>query len=123
MGAVEALARRFPNRPGIPAAATLAIAVLTIASLPEFDRWVHDDIPTPMMARVAQLPGTVSSPAVVLFRYEPGADLHQEPVYNPDVAWPDDAADHPCPRSGAGAGPGFVSLLRAARSDTTGLPF
>jgi hypothetical protein len=93
VGAVDALAQRLPGHPGVAATVIVAIAALTISSLPEFDRWVHDDyIPTPTMNRVAQLPGQVRSPAIVLFRYEPGADLHQEPVFNSDVAWPDDAA-------------------------------
>ena len=30
-------------------------------------------------------------PAVVLFHYSAEANVHEEPVYNTDVAWPDDA--------------------------------
>lgn len=33
----------------------------------------------------------VQKPAVVLFRYAPGQNPIEEPVYNTDVAWPDDA--------------------------------
>lgn len=33
----------------------------------------------------------VEKPAVILFRYPPGANVIEEPVYNTDVAWPDDA--------------------------------
>ena len=37
-------------------------------------------------------PNLPHTPAVVLFRYAPGKDNpHIEPVYNTDVAWPDDA--------------------------------
>lgn len=39
-----------------------------------------------------QLPDYVRAPAVVLFTYHPGANVFEEPVYNFDVAWPDDAA-------------------------------
>ncbi|MDB5173225.1 MAG: putative rane protein [Phycisphaerales bacterium] len=33
----------------------------------------------------------VTQPAVVLFTYHPGGRFFEEPVYNTDVAWPDDA--------------------------------
>ena len=32
-----------------------------------------------------------AEPAVILFRYHPGMNFFEEPVYNTDVAWPDDA--------------------------------
>jgi hypothetical protein len=39
----------------------------------------------------AELPQAVQQPAVVLFRASPRSDFFEEPVYNTDVAWPDDA--------------------------------
>ena len=39
--------------------------------------------------KLANLPHT---PAVVLFQYVPGkTDIHEEPVFNIDTPWPDDA--------------------------------
>jgi hypothetical protein len=35
--------------------------------------------------------GQVAAPAVVLFRYAHGSPIIEEPVYNSDVVWPDDA--------------------------------
>jgi hypothetical protein len=42
---------------------------------------------------VDALPATtaVRTPAVVLFTYQPGSPIPEEPVYNTDVAWPDNA--------------------------------
>lgn len=40
----------------------------------------------------AALAKGVKKPAIVLFRVDRQSDLHFEPVYNSDVAWPDDAA-------------------------------
>ena len=37
------------------------------------------------------LPQFVHAPAVVLFTYHHGGNFFEEPVYNTDVAWPDDA--------------------------------
>jgi len=95
IGAVEALSRRFRDRPGVPATVVAAIAVLTVASLPEFDRWLKDDFTAaPMMARYARLPQEVQAPAIVLFHFDPKGPLsavYQDPVYNIDAAWPDDA--------------------------------
>src|SRR5205823_198629 len=38
-----------------------------------------------------QLPSAVDGPAVVLFRFHPGDNPVEDPVYNDDVIWPDDA--------------------------------
>jgi hypothetical protein len=49
--------------------------------------------PTPLLDDVQQkLSHLPHMPAVVLFRYDPRKSFDQEPVYNTDVAWPDDAA-------------------------------
>ncbi|WP_428937252.1 hypothetical protein [Fontivita pretiosa] len=72
---------------------TLLIIALTIASLPEFHRTMSDSFfMTSVHPRVNQtLARLEHKPAVVLFRYAPGQSLEEEPVYNFDVAWPDDA--------------------------------
>src|SRR5207237_9067046 len=45
-------------------------------------------IARPVHEQLAKIP----APAVVLFRFDSKTDSpHEEPVYNTDVAWPDDA--------------------------------
>ena len=49
---------------------------------------------SPTLRNARQIEGLVDKPAVVLFRYPPGSPVSkiiEEPVYNTDVAWPDDA--------------------------------
>ena len=72
---------------------TIATTGLALAALPEFDRTRHDEISDRFQVwRINQVLATeVKAPAVVLFRYAPPADSLQEPVYNIDVPWPDDA--------------------------------
>jgi hypothetical protein len=79
--------------PAIGSALAVAIFALAIASLPEL-RGEHDPF---MEARYlvdvnAKLSQLDHLPAVVLFHYESNrADVHEEPVYNLDAAWPDNA--------------------------------
>ena len=73
---------------------SLAIAVVAVATLPEFDRERLDDgYPRPTMWYAARvMPDQVRPPAIVLFRYRGGVDSpHEEPVYNVDVTDPRDA--------------------------------
>ena len=89
----EVLRKRFP---ATAAAFALAIAALAIGSLPELhaDPDFHDHfIQTPYLGDInAKLAHLDHTPAVVLFRYESGkTDVHEEPVFNIDTAWPDDA--------------------------------
>jgi hypothetical protein len=70
-----------------------AICVAALSGLPI----ARGDVP--FAATNRQLPAIdrlldlhVRQPAIVLFRYAPGADAFQEPVYNPTVLSPDDAA-------------------------------
>jgi hypothetical protein len=70
-----------------------AVVGICVSRLPELDAGVADDwiiLPTVRWAHDA-MPQAVQAPAVVLFRYRPGGNYHDEPVYNDDVAWPDDA--------------------------------
>jgi hypothetical protein len=68
------------------------IVVTCILTLPGIapgardERWI-----APTLELNARLPQLVRQPALVLFRYHPDSSPHEEPVYNVDVAWPDDA--------------------------------
>jgi hypothetical protein len=85
----EVLRRRFVNA---GAAFALGIAVLAVASLPELrgakDHFFH---PIYLPAINDQLAHLEHTPAVVLFNYSGRTNVHEEPVYNIDAAWPDDA--------------------------------
>ncbi len=88
--AFDKLRKRFPIA---SAAIAIAIATLAITSLPEVRRQ-HDHFMDAIYLadinlKLATLPHT---PAVVLFHYVPGkSDIHEEPVFNIDTPWPDDA--------------------------------
>jgi 4-amino-4-deoxy-L-arabinose transferase-like glycosyltransferase len=72
---------------------TTAAALLSIATLPGIDREVIDDgflAPT-MWFSYVDAPKAVERPAIILFRYTPGDNTNEEPVYNVDVVNPDDA--------------------------------
>jgi hypothetical protein len=71
---------------------TAAVAVLAASGLPQFDRFVADHWHTPLLAAVERdLSDLPPGRALVLFRYRPGDNFHEEPVFNSSVAWPDDA--------------------------------
>ena len=81
-----------PAKSALMNAATLLLVALAIGSLPEFDRSFHDDVDeTPLQTINRALDALPNEPALVLFRYAPPASFFYEPVYNTDVAWPDDA--------------------------------
>ena len=72
---------------------TLFIAGTALAALPNWSNGNPEDVfradlLTSVNQQLAALP---HRPAVVLFAYDPNRDVHQEPVYNADVAWPDNA--------------------------------
>ncbi|MGB7157092.1 MAG: hypothetical protein WBD40_03435 [Tepidisphaeraceae bacterium] len=71
----------------------LAIAALCIGSLPQLDRHRDDGfvVMPAMDFSVRTLPRTIRQPALVLFRFSPGQNVHDEPVYNIDTPNPDDA--------------------------------
>ena len=85
----EVLRRRFINA---GSAFALGIAVLAIGSLPELrgtkDRFFQPIYLPDINDKLAHLEHT---PAAVLFHYSGRTNVHEEPVYNIDVAWPDDA--------------------------------
>jgi hypothetical protein len=73
---------------------TLIVLAGCISSLPEFRRDVRDGT-VPAMPLTAmlhdKLAAAVDAPAVVLFTFHPGDNSVEDPVYNDDVIWPDDA--------------------------------
>lgn len=92
---VRAIAQLFrtPGRRQVAGVVlTIGVAAVAIASLPEVDRRVRDENSNhEQLDRInSTLSMQVRAPAVVLFRYAPSAGF-QEPVYNIDVCWPDDA--------------------------------
>jgi hypothetical protein len=92
----RALEEAWPTyRSMIAAASAAAVLAVSLSSLHELNRSVDDEPFHSEMLRFVnqQLPylPQVQKPAVVLFRWAPGENPIEEPVYNFDVAWPDDA--------------------------------
>jgi hypothetical protein len=83
------------HRAAIASASATAVVVLSLSSLHELNHNVDDEtFHSPMLKFVnEQLPylAGLQRPAVVLFRWAEGENPIEEPVYNSDVAWPDDA--------------------------------
>jgi hypothetical protein len=81
-------------RPHVLTFLALSILGLTISGWPLFDRVVSDDVPywadslREIDVKLSNLP---HRPAIVLFRFSLKNSVDLEPVYNADVAWPDDA--------------------------------
>jgi hypothetical protein len=72
---------------------TAAIVILSVTETAEFNRVMRDEWYDPSALIAAnkladQLP---EKPAVILFKYDPSISSEVEPVYNSDVAYPDDA--------------------------------
>jgi 4-amino-4-deoxy-L-arabinose transferase-like glycosyltransferase len=95
VGAAEIATRIRPAdfRRKLDRSLRVALALIGLASLPELNPRVADDkIFAPRTTLIRDwIARSVRAPAVVLVRYAPGDNTHDEPVYNPDVAWPDDA--------------------------------
>jgi hypothetical protein len=80
-------------------AGILLVAIISLSMLPELNSKVTDETFRSPMMRVLhdRVDGSDLAPAVILFRYHPelpqeGINSYNiEPVYNTDVAWPDDA--------------------------------
>ncbi len=92
----------FPERPSIAALTTLLIATCALTNFYEInmlltpDRYpprISDETFRSKLLRVVnvELAEVLEKPAVVLFRYRKGDPMWEEPVYNTDTAWPDDA--------------------------------
>lgn len=71
---------------------TVSIVLLSIASLPQFNRHVNDEpYRTPLLDHVERTLAQVPAPAVVFFHFTPGGNVQEEPVYNLATPQPDDA--------------------------------
>jgi hypothetical protein len=93
----------FPAQAGFfRASLGLAILALCAVNFPQLDRTIHDQyFETPELERIdTTLRRDVSPPAVVLFHFNLNAlidgkrvtdNSDEEPVFNSDVAWPDEA--------------------------------
>lgn len=95
---IVAGAAAWSRRTGPSAWLAVAIAAVCIAALPEVNPAIHDAAdPMPLLEVVEDELGststsmTIDGPSVVLFRFDPRTSVHEEPVYNSTVAWPDDA--------------------------------
>jgi hypothetical protein len=71
----------------------MGITVLCLLQTNEFNRQMHDQLfDTSELRDVdAKLAALDRKPAIVLFHFPPDGNPHIEPVYNVDVARPDDA--------------------------------
>lgn len=71
---------------------TTALVLLAVGSLPQLNSRITDEpYRTPLLDYTQKALAQIDPPAVVLFRFTPGQNVHEEPVYNLDVTWPDDA--------------------------------
>ena len=102
-----ALADAWPRwRDHVLAAGVLVLVATSLMSFYEFNpaataltppeerhHYAIDDetFRSPTLRFAKQVEDVVDKPAVVLFKYSPGLNVIEEPVYNTDVAWPDDA--------------------------------
>ncbi|MEA2734959.1 MAG: hypothetical protein QOE14_1410 [Humisphaera sp.] len=89
----EAVRGAFPRmRDWVTTVGVVVIIVFSLRAMPQFNRLIKDDVlDMPVMAFDHDLPRMVRQPALVLYRFDPSGNPHDEPVYNVDVAWPDEA--------------------------------
>ncbi len=90
----RALPKMFPRiGRGIESAMFIFIVIVAIAALPQWDATADDQIiSAPLLQSVNNALSTLTNkPAIVLFRYDPHRNVNEEPVFNANVAWPDDA--------------------------------
>ena len=95
------LARAWPRfERQIFGAFVMAVVAISLTSLWEINILVappqqqisDETFRSPALRMINEfVPQKVHLPAVVLFTYHPGGNYFEEPVYNTDVAWPDDA--------------------------------
>jgi Dolichyl-phosphate-mannose-protein mannosyltransferase len=93
---IRFLTDTFPKRAAmIRTMLGLSMIALSLAAMPQFNRLVHDRyFNYAELDRIDNdLAANVVAPAVVMFHFNPATNNpSEEPVFNPDVAWPDDAA-------------------------------
>jgi hypothetical protein len=97
---VRALSNAWPARRAIEAVLTVGVIVLAVTSLWEIKRFMpptneplkDGKMEATLVSQINEgLPMAAEAPAVVLFRRSARESFFEEPVYNTDVAWPDDA--------------------------------
>ncbi|MGA2498860.1 MAG: glycosyltransferase family 39 protein, partial [Tepidisphaeraceae bacterium] len=94
LAGLQATADRLPQMAPTVVCTGIAFSVgFSLNSLHELNPAVYDETfqSTMLWFVHEELPQKVHGPAVVLFRYRPGDRITEEPVYNSDVPWPDDA--------------------------------
>jgi 4-amino-4-deoxy-L-arabinose transferase-like glycosyltransferase len=95
LGGLQVLARLGGERRFFATFPVLMLAVLAVCALPGVDPRVDDNgLPAQELRQIDYvLANKVQPPAVVLFRYRTShlVGPAEEPVYNYDVAWPDNA--------------------------------
>jgi hypothetical protein len=82
------------HRDAVAVGMALFIGGLAVAALPQFDPYIRDTaFDSEKLAKVNAALATIppDQRAVVLFTFDPGRDISTEPVYNVDVAYPDEA--------------------------------
>lgn len=88
-----AAGRRFA--PAVGAGLLVAVVGVSVVELPEFNRGNYDEFfPAAGIGEVDRALAEAIAPderAVVLFRFPPDGNPHEEPAYNVSTAWPDDA--------------------------------
>jgi len=66
---------------------TMLIAGTAVAAFPQWIGLKDDVFNAPLLEKInQQLAALPHRPAVVLFTYDPARNVHEEPVYNADVA-------------------------------------
>jgi 4-amino-4-deoxy-L-arabinose transferase-like glycosyltransferase len=89
--ACQTLADAFPSAPRLRTAMIVGLAAFALASLPELRGKRDHFVQLLSLADINnKLAALDHRPAVVLFQYRKGNDVHEEPVYNLDAPWPDD---------------------------------
>jgi hypothetical protein len=88
----RAVENLWPRQRWIGGALGIFIAGTSLASMPPLSAAKPDPWHAPLLADANEkLAHLDHVPAVVLFRYVYPSNPHEEPVYNSDVVWPDDA--------------------------------
>jgi hypothetical protein len=86
------LARTFPRAAAVmPAAALLLVIAAAISAQPGINPHATGQFQTPVVSDVRQKLAGLPHPALVFFPHDPDGDFDDEPVYNIETPWPDDA--------------------------------
>ncbi len=102
-------------RRSVEAIVAVAIATLCIAALPESNPQEHDPYRTPELTPIEQAMRDLpkGARAAVLFRFSPGCEAGEDPVYNTEAAWPEDNRILRCHDLGDARAPELFHYLAA----------